>query len=146
MRIASSGGPSDHRDANSLEGDARSLDPDHEPRKEGGPSKAMKQSPSVVDINGEGHQSDGENKGRSPQGGSSLPRGLQNTDHSDDDYNSRSGVGLRRDDKHTRSNRKIKPMYALNGNQASKGMLKVVHEDEHSSANEGMIPYLNKGN
>lgn len=37
MRIASSGGPSDQRiDANSLE-DARSLDPDHEPRKEGGP-------------------------------------------------------------------------------------------------------------
>jgi hypothetical protein len=26
-------------------------------------------------------------------------------------------------------------------------MLKVVHEDEHSSANEqGMMPYLNKGN
>jgi hypothetical protein len=25
-------------------------------------------------------------------------------------------------------------------------MLKVVHEDEHSSANEAMMPYLNKGN
>jgi hypothetical protein len=36
-------------------------------------------------------------------------------------------------------------MYAIN-NQGSKGMLKVVHEDEHSSANEGMMPYLNKGN
>jgi hypothetical protein len=24
-------------------------------------------------------------------------------------------------------------------------MLKVVHEDEQSSANEGMMPYLNKG-
>jgi hypothetical protein len=36
-------------------------------------------------------------------------------------------------------------MYALNNNQ-SKGMLKVVHEDEHSSANEGMMPYLSKGN
>jgi hypothetical protein len=57
MRIASSGGPSDQRmDANSLEGDARSLDPDAEPRKEGGPSKNMKQSPSVVEIsNVDGH-------------------------------------------------------------------------------------------
>ena len=36
-------------------------------------------------------------------------------------------------------------MYAIN-NQGSKGMVKVVHEDEHSSANEGMMPYLNKGN
>jgi hypothetical protein len=35
---------------NSIEGD-RSLDPDHEPRKEGGP-KPMKQSPSIVDIGG----------------------------------------------------------------------------------------------
>lgn len=77
MRIASSGGPSDQRmDANSLEGDARSLDPDHEPRKEGGPAKNIKQSPSVIEINGvEGHQSDvhsnGERgeKGRSPIGG-----------------------------------------------------------------------------
>jgi hypothetical protein len=43
MRIASSGGPSDNRnDANSLEGDARSLDPDHEPKKEGVPSKNIK--------------------------------------------------------------------------------------------------------
>lgn len=25
-------------------------------------------------------------------------------------------------------------------------MLKVVHEDEHSSANENVMPYLNKGN
>lgn len=61
MRIASSGGPSDHRnDVNSLEGDNRSLDPDHEPRKEGNPSKNMKQSPSVIEINGvvDGHQSD----------------------------------------------------------------------------------------
>ena len=54
-------------------------------------------------------------------------------------------MGLTRDSKHTRSNRKIKPMYAMNGQQ-SKGMLKVVHEDEHSSANEGMMPYLSKGN
>ena len=53
MRIASSGGPSDHRqDVNSLEGDNRSLDPDHEPRKEGNPTKNMKQSPSVIEING----------------------------------------------------------------------------------------------
>jgi hypothetical protein len=125
MRIASSGGPSDHRqDANSLEGDARSLDPDHEPRKEGGPTKNIKQSPSVVEINGvaDGHQSDAPSigdreKGRSPIGGNRLQGGLhsQVTDQSDnDDYNSRSGVGLTRENKHTRSNRKIKPMYAMN--------------------------------
>ena len=34
---------------NSIEGG--SIDPDHEPRKEGGP-KPMKQSPSVVEIGG----------------------------------------------------------------------------------------------
>ena len=101
------------------------MDPDHEPRKEGGPAKNMKQSPSVVEItNVDGHQSDvpsnGEReklrKGRSPVGGSRLPGGQQNqnTDHSDDDYNSRSGVGLTRDNKHTNSNRKIKPMYGIN--------------------------------
>jgi hypothetical protein len=105
----------------------------------------------------DGHQSDvpsmggdGEKsiiKGRSP-GGANRIHGINNapTDHSDDDYNSRSNVGsLTRDNKHTRSNRKIKPMYAISNNQASKGMLKVVHEDEHSSANEG-IPYLKQGN
>lgn len=76
MRIASSGGPSDHRDINSLEGDARSFDPDHEPRKEGGPVKNMKQSPSVVEINGVESDvpsiGDGDRliKGRSPVGGS----------------------------------------------------------------------------
>lgn len=41
-------------------------------------------------------------------------------------------------------------MYALGNNQGSKQMLKVVHEDEHSSANEHHhnIPqnYLNKAN
>ena len=60
MRIASSGGPlnnnpssekdgrnkhtrSDHRiELNSVEGDNRSLDPDHEPRKEGTAPKNMK--------------------------------------------------------------------------------------------------------
>jgi len=60
------------------------MDPDHEPRKEGGPGKNMKQSPSVVEIIGvDGHQSDvpsnGERdkilKGRSPVGGSRLPLG-----------------------------------------------------------------------
>tara|TARA_B110001450_G_C17647544_1_gene491859 strand:- start:51 stop:353 length:303 start_codon:yes stop_codon:yes gene_type:complete len=75
------------------------------------------------------------------------------TDNSDDDYNSRGGMGqgsLTRDNKHTRSARKIKPMYALGNNQGSKQMLKVVHEDEHSSANDHHhgIPqnYLNKAN
>ena len=59
MRIASSGGPirnnqssekdgrkvtrSDHRvELNSLEGDNKSLDPDHEPRKEGTAVKNLK--------------------------------------------------------------------------------------------------------
>jgi hypothetical protein len=45
---------------------------------------------------------------------------------------------LSRDNKHTRSNRKIKPMYALGNNQGSKQMLKVVHEDEHSSNNDNI--------
>ena len=82
-------------------------------------------------------------KGRSPNPGNRLIN--QQTENSDDDYNSRSGVGLTRDNKHTRSNRKIKPMYGL-GNNQSRGMLKVVHEDEHSSANENIMPYLSKGN
>ena len=53
MRIASSGGPSEKRiaDANSFEGDVRSLDPDHERKTEGGPMKNIKNSPSVVEIN-----------------------------------------------------------------------------------------------
>jgi len=81
MRIASSGGPSDNRnDANSLEGDARSLDPDHEPRKEGGPAKNIKQSPSVIEISQvvDGQQSDApsingdKEKGRSPKGSNRL--------------------------------------------------------------------------
>jgi len=66
-------------DGNSLEGDARSHDPDHEPRKEGGPSKNMKQSPSVIEISQvDGHQSDvpsiGErgDKGRSPNAGTRI--------------------------------------------------------------------------
>jgi hypothetical protein len=124
MRIASSGITSDHREVNSLEGDARSMDPDHEPRKEG--AKNVKKSPSVVEIAVvDEHQSDvpsnGERdkliKGRSPVGGSRLPVGLhsQVTDQSDnDDYNARSNVGLTRDNKHTNSNRKIKPMYTIN--------------------------------
>lgn len=117
MRIASSGGPSDQRiDANSLEGDARSLDPDHEPRKE---PKSMKQSPSVIEISQvDGHQSDVPSMGERVEKGRSPVGGIRNggTDHSDDDYNSRGGGGLTRDSKHTRSNRKIKPMYALNNN------------------------------
>ena len=55
MRIASSGRnpsdkeqPSDHNELASI--DNRSLDPDHEPRKEGGMMK-MKHSPSIAEIN-----------------------------------------------------------------------------------------------
>jgi hypothetical protein len=118
MRIASSGITSDHRDANSLEGDARSMDPDQEPKKEGGIVKNVKKSPSAIEINVvDEHQSDVERdkliKGRSPVGGNRLPHN-QNTDQSDEDYSSRTGVGLTRDNKHTNSNRKIKPMYAIN--------------------------------
>jgi hypothetical protein len=75
MRIASSGGPirnnqssekdgrkvtrSDHRvELNSLEGDNKSLDPDHEPRKEGTAVKQLKQSPSVIEIGADGGHSD----------------------------------------------------------------------------------------
>lgn len=81
MRIASQGGPisnnypdsANHKrtrsenpnEINSIEGE-RSLDPDHEPRKEG-TSVAVKQikpSPSVVEIGGnDGMQSDPSNAG-----------------------------------------------------------------------------------
>jgi len=79
MRIASQGGPlnnysdrDNHKrtrsdnpiEINSIEGD-RSLDPDHEPRKEG-TVKQIKQSPSVVEIGGindGGVQSDPSNAG-----------------------------------------------------------------------------------
>lgn len=79
----------------------------------------MKQSPSVIEINQvDGHQSDASvnrEKGRSPNPGL---RSINNphTENSDDDYNSRQGVGLTRDSKHTRSNRKIKPMYGIGNN------------------------------
>jgi hypothetical protein len=116
---------SDHKEVNSLEGDVRSMDPDNEPRKEGGQAKNMKKSPSVVEVTvNDEHQSDvpsnGDRdkliKGRSPVGGSRLPVGVHNqiTDQSDEDYNSKGGVSLTRDNKHTNSNRKIKPMYAIN--------------------------------
>lgn len=78
MRIASQGGPINYSDRdnhkrtrsdnpielNSIEGD-RSLDPDHEPRKEG-TIMQLKQSPSVIEIgamNNDGMQSDPSNAG-----------------------------------------------------------------------------------
>ena len=78
MRIASQGGPIGNnaysdREVNkrirsdnpleiaSIEGD-RSLDPDHEPRKEG-TIKGLKQSPSVIEIGNDGIQSEPSNAG-----------------------------------------------------------------------------------
>ena len=144
IRIASQGGPKGNNysdsphakrtrsenpnEVNSIEGD-RSLDPDHEPRKEGSvvQMKQMKPSPSVVEIGGDGGlQSDPSNagdndksmrkgsQGRSPA--SRLPgrpaHPHQFTDQSDDDLGGQHR-GLNRDNKHTRSTRKIKPMYPV---------------------------------
>lgn len=103
---------------NSVEGE-RSLDPDHEPRKEG-TVKNMKHSPSVVEIGGmdAGLQSDvnslgGEDRGslkKRSQSKSPIPsnRIAGHITESDDDYASRGGASLTRDNKQTRSNRKIK--------------------------------------
>lgn len=146
---------------NSVEGD-RSLDPDHEPRKEG-TVKNMKHSPSVVEIGGmdAGLQSDGNSlvgdersfrkgsQSKSPVQGARIHGLHGHITESDDDYASRGGNSLTRDNKHTRSNRKIKPMYNHNlgvaGNQGSKAMLKVVHEDEPGPSSDNHIGYLNKG-
>ena len=148
MRIASQGGPINYSDRenhkrtrsdapieiNSIEGD-RSLDPDHEPRKEG-TIMQLKQSPSVIEIGGmnDGMQSDPSNAGegeksfRNPQSRSPANR----IHGSDDDPAQRS---LNRDGKHTRSSRKIKPMYPIPNTHGSKQILKVVQED-NSSAHE----------
>tara|TARA_B110000914_G_C15146112_1_gene301712 strand:- start:242 stop:463 length:222 start_codon:yes stop_codon:yes gene_type:complete len=56
----------------------------------------------------------------------------QVTDHSDDDYSVR---GLNRENKHTRSQKKIKPMYPNQmNNHPSKQMLKVVQEENNMSS------------
>ena len=98
----------------------RSFDPDHEPRKEG--SMKMKNSPSVAEIgllpNIDG-LSDGASiggAGDKTQRKGSISRsparvGAHITDNEDDPSEYRS---LNRDNKHQRSNRKIKPMYLNN--------------------------------
>ena len=99
----------------------------------------MKQSPSVIEIGGLNDQSDGQSfggddrsfrrgsQGRSPANVGRIgigPIHNQVTDHSDDDYSVR---GLNRENKHTRSQKKIKPMYPQQmNNHPSKQMLKVV--------------------
>ena len=114
---------------NSIEGD-RSLDPDHEPRKEGGP-KPMKQSPSVVEIGGandggmQSGPSDDEKPFRKGNHSRSPQRGVQQD--MDEYVGSRS---LNRDNKGTRSNRKIKPMYPMPSAAGNKGVLKVVQESD----------------
>jgi hypothetical protein len=84
-------------------------------------------------------------QGRSPAGVGRL--GINQTENSDDDYTVR---GLNRDSKHTRSQRKIKPMYpGQMNNQGSKNMLKVVQEDQNDSGpNQGYDNYnlQNKNN
>ena len=95
----------------------------------------LKQSPSVIEIGGmnDGMQSDPSNAGdgdksfRNPQS-----RSPANRIHGDDDPAQRS---LNRDGKHTRSSRKIKPMYRIPNTHGSKQILKVVQED-NSSAHE----------
>ena len=70
---------SDHRvELNSLEGDNKSLDPDHEPRKEGTAIKQLKQSPSVIEIGADGGHSDAPSLGgheSKKQGSSRSPVG-----------------------------------------------------------------------
>ena len=136
MRIASSGRnpsdkeqPSDHNELASI--DNRSLDPDHEPRKEG--MMKMKHSPSIAEINmpNIGEMSDGTSLGGGVNNEKGFKRGSQsrspnrvmshitdNEEESNANYRS-----LNSDNKHTRSNRKMKPIQY--GNQP-KGMLKVV--------------------
>ena len=121
MRIASSGRnpsdkeqPSDHNELASI--DNRSLDPDHEPRKEG--MMKMKHSPSIAEINmpNIGEMSDGTSLGAGNE--KSFKRGSQsrspnrvmshitdNEEESNANYRS-----LNSDNKHTRSNRKMKPI------------------------------------
>ena len=139
MRIASQGGPINYSDNikrtrsdnpienNSIEGD-RSIDPDHEPRKEGSIMQ-LKQSPSVIEIGGmnDGLQSDpsqageGDKSFRNPQSRSPATRILAGG--SDDDPAQRS---LNRYTKNTSSSRKIKPMYPITNKQGSNQILKVV--------------------
>ena len=72
---------------------------------------------------------DGDKSFRNPQSRSPVGR-MQG---SDDDPAQRS---LNRDGKHTRSSRKIKPMYPIPNTHGSKQILKVVQEDNNSSAHE----------
>lgn len=140
---------------NSIEGE-KSLDPDHEPRKEGSAIKQVKQSPSVIEIGGlndGGMKSDPSNAGDKDN---SFRKGSQSrspnqripgrpahpnfgTDQSDDDLGySGNGRSLNRENKHTRSTRKIKPMYPIPNSQVgnNKNILKVVHEADNSSGHE----------
>ena len=172
MRIASQGGPIGNnaysdREVNkrmrsdnpleiaSIEGD-RSLDPDHEPRKEG-TIKGLKQSPSVIEIGNDGIQSEPSNAGdtgrlkgsltRSPAGAKIMGRNhnLNSiTDQSDDDIMSGQQRSLNRGDRQTRSGKKIKPMYPMQGGMMGgqmvgnngKNILKVVQEADNSEAHE----------
>ena len=85
---------------------------------------------------------DGEKSFRNPQSRSPAGRLHANrqaahlssiTDQSDEDPAHRS---LNRDNKHTRSSRKIKPMYPIPNNHGGKNILKVVQETDNSSAHE----------
>ena len=117
MRIASSGkeerdaqSRSDHHEMASIED--KSFDPDHEPRKEG--SLVMKHSPSVAEIpqNIDG-LSDGASNERSFKRGSqpsSPGRGIHYQHNTEGDYDS-DYRSLNRDNKNTRSNRKLRPQY-----------------------------------
>lgn len=116
--------------------------------------KNMKHSPSVVEIGGmdasDANSLGGDERSLRKNSQSKSPIGGQRVQghitESDDDYNSRGGGSLNRDNKQTRSNRKIKLMYNHQGNnQGSKAMLKVVHEDEQDNQGEQQIGYLNKG-
>lgn len=154
MRIASSGrNPSDKvSDGNEIGSmDNRSFDPDHEPRKEG--THKMKHSPSIAEIlpTQEGISENasisapGDRKGQRGSQSRSPGRviaGVADVEESDNNYRS-----LNSDNKNIRnSNRKIKPIqYGVN-NQGGKNIIKVMHQDEQTSATSNHAPYLAKNN
>ena len=124
----------------------RSFDPDHEPRKEG--TLKMKHSPSIAEIvpDTSGHQSDGASiPGKRGSLSRSPQRVMQHVTDNEDDSNA-NYRSLNGDSKHTRSNRKIKPIqYGMN-NAGGKQMLKVVKEDDNTSGGSGSHAYLPKSN
>jgi hypothetical protein len=140
---------SDHNELASI--DDKSFDPDAEPRKEG--SNRIKHSPSVAELlpNIDG-LSDGGSIGGSPndislkrgQNPSKSPRVFNNITDNEDDGDMRT---LNRDNKHSRSNRKLSKLQNnANTNQGPKGMLRIVQEDDNNSNGSSILGNVPKNN